>query len=97
MIAQSVKITKIAIMNSKHRKTLESVFAKPVPTSLEWARIEALFVACGAQTIEGDGSRVRFVINDVVATFHRPHPAKEAKPYQVKDARLFLSQAGVTP
>jgi hypothetical protein len=88
---------KIAIMNSKHRKTLELVFAKPTPTSLEWARIEALFVAAGAQTIEGDGSRVRFALNGVVGTFHRPHPAKEAKPYQVKDARQFLEQAGVTP
>ena len=88
---------KIAIMNSKHKKTLELVFAKPMPASLEWARIEALFVAVGAQTIEGDGSRVRFALNNVVGTFHRPHPAKEAKPYQVKDARQFLEQAGVKP
>jgi hypothetical protein len=87
----------IAIMNSKHRKTLELVFAKPTPASLEWARIEALFVAAGAQTIEGDGSRVRFAMKKVVATFHRPHPAKDAKPYQVKDARQFLEQAGVQP
>jgi HicA toxin of bacterial toxin-antitoxin, len=50
----------------------------------------------GAQTIEGDASRVRFVLNDVVGTFHHPHPAKEAKPYQVRDARQFLEQAGVT-
>jgi len=84
-------------MNSKHRKTLESVFGKPTPATLEWARIEGLFVAAGAQTIEGDGSRVRFVLNNVVGTFHRPHPAKEAKPYQVKDARRFLEQAGVRP
>jgi hypothetical protein len=40
---------------------------------------------------------VRFVLNGVVATFHRPHPAKEAKPYQVRDARDFLTQAGVEP
>jgi len=25
------------------------------------------------------------------------HPGKEAKPYQVRDARYFLEQAGVTP
>jgi hypothetical protein len=30
-----------------------------------------------------------------VATFHRPHPEKEAKPYQVRDARAFFEQAGV--
>lgn len=56
-----------------------------------------LFVALGATTIEGKGSRVRFVLNDVVATFHRPHPQKEAKPYQVRDARHFLQQAGIAP
>jgi len=58
-------------------------------------RIEALFLALGAQAIEGRGSRVRFELNGVVATFHRPHPHNEAKPYQVCDARKFLEQAGV--
>nr|WP_237720938.1 type II toxin-antitoxin system HicA family toxin [Pseudomonas fuscovaginae] len=47
--------------------------------------------------MEGKGSRVRFELNDVVVTFHRPHPDKEAKPYQVRDARAFLEQVGVTP
>ena len=46
-------------MNSKHHKTLALIFAKPTPAALEWVRIEALFIAAGAQTIEGDGSRVR--------------------------------------
>ncbi len=84
-------------MNSKHKKTLSIVFAKLVTASLDWAHIETLFTALGAQTIEGNGSRVRFILNTVVGTFHRPHPAKEAKPYQVLDARRFLEQAGIKP
>lgn len=84
-------------MNSKHRKTLNAIFSSPVPNSLEWARIEALFVAANAKIIEGSGSRVRFELNGVIATFHRPHPEKEAKPYQVRDAKKFLEQAGVRP
>ncbi|APQ13578.1 pilus assembly protein HicB [Pseudomonas oryzihabitans] len=84
-------------MNNKHRSTLDAIFSRPIPATLEWSRIEALFVAAGAKTIEGNGSRVRFELNGVIATFHRPHPAKEAKPYQVRDARSFLEQAGVTP
>jgi len=84
-------------MNGRHRKTLAAIFQEPVSTTLEWARIEALFVALGAQVIEGRGSRVRFELKGVVATFHRPHPAKEAKPYQVRDARAFLETAGVRP
>lgn len=82
-------------MNKAHQKTLAAVFASPVPSSLEWRRIEQLFLAAGAKVIEGNGSRVRFELNGVVASFHRPHPQKEAKPYQVRDAKEFLSQAGV--
>ena len=84
-------------MNSKHQKTLEAVFAKPTLASLEWARIEALFTALGCKTIEGNGSRVRFVYQQKVGSFHCPHPAKEAKPYQVESAREFLILIGVTP
>lgn len=84
-------------MNSKHRSTLKAIFSTPVPASLEWSRIESLFSGLGARTIEGNGSRVRFELNGIVATFHRPHPEKEAKPYQVRDARAFLEQAGVKP
>ena len=84
-------------MNKTHLKILETIFSQTVPATLEWRRIESLFVALGAQTIEGSGSRVRFVLNGIIATFHRPHPAKEAKPYQVGDARAFLESAGVKP
>jgi len=48
-------------MNSKHKKTLQAVYAKPIPAALEWARIEALLVSVGCVVIEGTGSRVRFV------------------------------------
>ncbi len=82
-------------MNKSHQKTLDAIFQKPLPASLEWRRVEALLLACGAELIEGAGSRVRFVLNDVVATFHRPHPQKEAKAYQLKDARIFLEKSGV--
>jgi hypothetical protein len=44
-------------MNKTHQKTLEAIFGKPVPTNLEWRRIESLFTAVGAKTIEGTGSK----------------------------------------
>ncbi|NWH04578.1 type II toxin-antitoxin system HicA family toxin [Desulfobacter latus] len=84
-------------MNSKHKKTLAIIFSKPIPGVLEWRRIESLFVALGAETIEGRGSRVSFLLNDEKADFHRPHPEKEAKKYQIRNARDFLERAGVTP
>ena len=82
-------------MNSTHRKTLSAIFTEPVSGTLEWRRIEALLVAIGCSVIEGNGSRVRFEKDGVIATFHRPHPAKEAKPYQVRDARHFLETLGI--
>ncbi len=64
---------------------------------MTWASIESLLVAAGCLAIEGAGSRVRFEKDGVIASFHRPHPAKEAKRYQVRDARDFLIKIGVTP
>jgi hypothetical protein len=56
-----------------------------------------LFAALNAKVIEGDGSRVSFIVNDEKGDFHRPHPDKEAKRYQVRNAKDFLTRAGVTP
>lgn len=84
-------------MNSKQKKTLAAVFKNPVSGTLEWADIESLLVAAGCEVVEGSGSRVRFIKGENVASFHRPHPEKEAKRYQVKDAREFLNLIGVTP
>ena len=84
-------------MNSKQRKTLARIFADPVSGTIEWAAIENLLVAAGARGIEGSGSRVRFEKDGVIASFHRPHPEKEAKRYQVRDAREFLTKIGVEP
>ena len=84
-------------MNSKQRRTLAAVFADPVPGNIAWADIEGLLVALGAKVIEGRGSRVRFAKGGEVETFHRPHPAKEAKRYQVRAAREFLQRIGVEP
>ena len=84
-------------MNTKHQKTLIIIFSKSTSKNLEWRSIESLLIGVGAQKIEGAGSRVRFILQNIMVTFHRPHPQKEAKPYQVKDARLFLERAGITP
>ena len=81
-------------MNSKHRKTLESIWADPVSGTLEWARIEALLMALGCRVIEGPGSSVTFEWQGRKASFHRPHPGKEALRYRVKAVREFLQHLG---
>jgi hypothetical protein len=84
-------------MNSRQRKTLEAVFRDPVSGTIEWKAIESLLLAVGCEVIEGSGSRVRFQKSDELEAFHRPHPAKEAKKYQVRAARAFLIRLGVEP
>ena len=83
-------------MNNTHRK-LTAIFSLPVPATMAWCKIEALFATLGAEVIEGKGSRVGFILRGERADFHRPHPVKEAKPYQVRAAREFLQRVGVRP
>jgi superfamily II DNA helicase RecQ len=84
-------------MNSRHRKTLETIFSDPIRGSIEWRRIEALFLALGATKDEGAGASVTFILNGKRADFHRPHPNREALRYRVKAAREFLEKAGIRP
>lgn len=84
-------------MNSKQRRTLKAIFSDPLPASLAWADIESLLIAVGCKVVDGSGSRVRFERDGAMVMFHRPHPAKEAKRYQVRDARSFLTRLGVQP
>jgi len=84
-------------VNNAHRKTLASLFTDPVSPNIRWADIEALLCAVGCVVIEGSGSRVQFRHGSLIASFHRPHPAKEAKRYQVRDAREFLIKIGIEP
>jgi len=97
MLAVLASMPYLGTMNSKHRKTLASVFTDPVSGTIEWASVESLLMAAGARLIEGRGSRVRFEKDGEVGTFHRPHPSKEAKRYQVRAARDFLERIGVRP
>lgn len=84
-------------MNSKHQKTWSAIFATPTKTNIEFSAIEKLFIALGGVAIEGRGSRVRIAFNDKIVSFHRPHPQKEARPYQVEAAREFLERMGFKP
>ena len=87
----------IPTVNSRHRRTLEVLFAEPINGNLEWPHIEALFRALGCNVIEGSGSSVTIEKAGAKAHFHRPHPARSALRYRVKDARAFLRTIGAAP
>jgi len=84
-------------MNSKHRKTLRAIFTRPTPATVVFADVEALLLAVGCTLTEGAGSRVRFDRGAHAFLCHRPHPGKEAKRYQIEQAREFLEKLGMTP
>ncbi len=84
-------------MNVKHRKTLRAIFAKPTSPSIVFSDIEALIVALGGEVIEREGSRVKILLREEQWRCHRPHPGKEAKRYQVEEARELLERTGNTP
>ena len=84
-------------LSSRHQKTLQAIFDNPVRSDVDWKKIESLFTAVGAEVSEGRRSRVRVVLNDVKAIFHRPHPQKETDKGALKSVRRYLKETGVTP
>lgn len=82
-------------MNSKQSKTLKNIFSQVTKSNINWQDIEKLMLAIGAKIKEGKGSAGVFILKDKVFPFHRPHPQKEAKKYQIQDLKKFLTEQGV--
>ena len=60
-----------------------------------FADIEALVKALGGSVLEREGSRVRIGLDGECWRCHRPYPGKEAKRYQVEEARELFERVGV--
>lgn len=71
------------------------IFRTPTSAAIVFADIEALILHLGGAIEEREGSRVKLVLQGQTWRCHRPHPGKEAKRYQVEEAREFLRRAGV--
>lgn len=84
-------------VNGKHKRTLEQIFARPVPSAIRWDDIENLPIHLGAQMSEGRGSRVRVLLNGEIAVFHRPHPQPVTDKGAVSSVRKLLENAGIRP
>lgn len=84
-------------MNARHRRTLAAVFARPTSASIVFSDIESLIAALGGTITERAGSRVKITLLGEQWHCHRPHPGKEARRYQVEEARELLERAGIKP
>jgi hypothetical protein len=79
----------------KHEKFLDKLLNKPVSANLSWKDIENLILFYGAKMKEGNGSRVTFILNGVVATFHRPHGSDKTDKGAVNSVIQFLRDAEI--
>jgi hypothetical protein len=68
------------------------MFDEPVRANIVWKDVENLLIACRAEISEGRGSRIRIVLNEVKAIFHRPHPRKETNKGAVVSMPRFLTE-----
>ncbi|MBX3287825.1 MAG: type II toxin-antitoxin system HicA family toxin [Acidobacteria bacterium] len=85
-------------MNRKHKATVRAIFDKPTRANIKFSDIEKLFISLGGVLHEGKGSAIRISFPEGTKyDQHRPHPGKEAKRYQVEDARKILEFLGVEP
>ena len=84
-------------MQKRHQKTLQALFRQPPSGTVAFADIEALILALGGEVLEREGSRVKITLKGEQWRCHRPHPGKEAKKYQVEEARELLERVGVKP
>lgn len=84
-------------MNAKQSKILQLIYTRPTLSTIAWKDIENLMASLGAKIREGKGSAGVFILNNKVFPFHKPHPQKEAKRYQIDDLRKFLSELEITP
>ena len=84
-------------MNAKHRKTLVAIYARPTPASIPFTEIEALIKGLGDTVAQREGSRLKIELKGEQWRCHRPHPGKEAKRYQVEEARELLERTGIRP
>ena len=84
-------------MRTKHRKTLNRVFAMPTPVDIRWDEMDAMLRAAGVDIVERSGSRVGLVKGGERIVVHRPHPKPVAGQATVRDIKAFLRAIGVEP
>ena len=84
-------------MRAKHRRTLESMRARPTPTGIRSTDIVGVLEAAGVRVSERAGSRVLLKKGAERMIVHRPHPAPEAGRGTVRAIAAFLEAAGVKP
>ncbi|MGI8857022.1 MAG: type II toxin-antitoxin system HicA family toxin [Thermomicrobiales bacterium] len=84
-------------MNTKQRRTLERLFARPTPAEISWDDIESLLRALDVEFRQAAGSKIRIEVNGIHTVLHVPHPRPVARRGRIEAVRDFLMKAGIRP
>lgn len=84
-------------MSHKHQALLRTIFHEPLPANIHWREVESLLSHLGAVIEPSHGARFKVTLNQVSDFFHHPHHNSECSRDLVKQLRLFLAHAGVSP
>jgi hypothetical protein len=77
---------------------LLDIWKVPAIANLKWARVEALVKAAGGEVKQGNGSRVRFVIDGRVGRFHTPHKnGPNTDKGATSSLKKYLTDCDITP
>jgi len=82
-------------LNSKNRRTLESVFERPAPAGIRWDDVCTLVAALNGTVEKSGGSARCFDIHGRFGYFHEPHPENTMKRTAVKRFSEYLLTSGV--
>ena len=84
------------IILSKKDKLIKKIKSRPKDFTMDEA--EALFGYLGGKKSnkgKTSGSKIRFTLGDLNIDLHKPHPANELKPYQIKQIIDQLEKEGI--
>lgn len=84
-------------LRTRHRRTLEQIFARPTPPDIRWAEVDSLLKALDVEILERAGSRVRLSSDGIRIVIHRPHPSPYLARAAVRNIAIFLTDIGVEP
>ena len=84
-------------MTSQFQGVSAPFFRVTALASIVFSGIESLLKSLGGKVGEREGSRIKIDLKGEQWRCHRPHPGKEAKRYQLEEAREILERVGVRP
>ena len=81
-------------MDIEQNTTYKQIFTEPVSGCIPWVDIEELLLSLGTRISKGNASRIRVLLNEKRAVFHKPDQEINANKIVVKGTRKLLKEAG---